>query len=893
MPNEPGVRVRQEEIGQVIQPAEAELPTCIVGRLYHVVNNGLVEGSTFDPLEEDDQAFLWPEKKIGTVVDLAGTRNGLIDSQRRDLADFVPSFNLVVDGDYRFPINDKDVVGLNQDGFLIKPSAKDHLHRTSVNAFVVQVDGQPIVYNPDGGLSEVRPGDRFKIGQDRFTVVSSTDSKMVVSEDVSGSSSNLVRYESSDTVDLSITPSTIDGRVIIEISGESFMSADVEDLVVVGVPMGGLTSMTGTLNGTMVSGLNFGTAVSFEEVQDNVVRVVNGSEVYFSKVVELDSLSGVVMLDDPVGQDGNVSVTFMRSQIGYVESYSPYEIVAVVPESFSDSLGFVELSSDRISFNVYPEFEVEASYRALRKDLVNESFSASSLSELLESVGHTSVDYNDGLLFAVNLAINAQPTEANVYFIPVDDEPDGHSGLSENRSIEEGYQLALEAAESIDVYNIVTLDRSPAIYSALESHVLSMSTEEEGAWRRGFMYEPVPSGRFESTSGEVSPGRVVGGIGGNDSGNKVIRDKNIDFVTEAGVKEGTKVVITFPEQLAGEYQALGTTTDNDLILDGIDFDIYREFNVPVMDVETIGGLHQFSGAATGQFSHVEPGDYVEAEIDNNVFRMKVTLVSGDGTMLEAQDEVPTEVSFPSGTTASNVSIIRSWDTVRYHISPLSKEEQVEELINRKSVANRRFTVTLDYSPTMVVGSDESGNPVRKELNPSLSLCGIAAKRSGLRAFDEVSNLFVGGGVEGVSYGYAYFKRSQMRRLSDAGFTLLTQKSRDAQPYIRDMITSDTSSIVTQEEIVTAGADWQSKSLTRSFQSPPGQRFQIIDDWLMGLRAIQADAILKSWVGEGRLTDYELVSVGRNDLNKRQTDIVYIGYFPVAEKEIEFTIQITV
>src|SRR5690625_4352564 len=182
MPNEPGVRVRQEEIGQVIQPAEAELPTCIVGRLYHVVNNGLVEGSTFDPLEEDDQAFLWPEKKIGTVVDLAGTRNGLIDSQRRDLADFVPSFNLVVDGDYRFPINDKDVVGLNQDGFLIKPSAKDHLHRTSVNAFVVQVDGQPIVYNPDGGLSEVRPGDRFKIGQDRFTVVSSTDSKMVVSE---------------------------------------------------------------------------------------------------------------------------------------------------------------------------------------------------------------------------------------------------------------------------------------------------------------------------------------------------------------------------------------------------------------------------------------------------------------------------------------------------------------------------------------------------------------------------------------------------------------------------------------------------------------------------------------------------------------------------------------
>lgn len=893
MAKKPGVRVRQEEIEDVIVAEEAELPSLIIGPLYNVVEDEAAETS-FDPLESSDQEFEWPSKLVGTVVDLAGTRNGLIDSQRRMLADFVPSFNLV-DGNVVHSVSDSDVKDLSQDGFSIMQSARDGLQRLNTSGFVVSLDGETFIYNPEGGFSGTKVGDKLDFDPNGFTVESIT-STTIHAGDLTSEVIAATRFETDNTVDVSVTPSSaLPGRVVVTISGGILEDVAADDLLITSAPMNGLAGVSGTLNGTTVTGLDFGVSIATSDVEGRIVRVTDGSNYDFVEVADINTVDGTLELSEATSLvDGGVTITIMESQVGYVESITldETEAVVVVPNVFSDSSTIVQTLSTKSSFTVYPEFEVQASYRALRKDLTGFSYTASSRNELLDAIDHEFIHYLDGLGFAVDVSALAQPNRRTIMFIPVDTEPDGETGLTENQDLLAGYQAALEQAESVDGYCVVLLDSNPAIDAALESHVISMSSEDEGAWRRGFMFESVPQGDFESTSGTIAAGKVSGGVAATgEEGNTVIRD-SIEFVTEAEVVAGTKVVVTFPEVFAGEYTALGSTTDNDLILDGDPFEVVKEFPVASMSVTTSGGFHDFTGANTGAFVHVEAGDYAEATVDGQTYRLRIVSVLANGSGFTAEDELPATISWNTEA-ATDVSIIRTWDTVDFHIRPLSKDQKVAELISRKSVVNRRFTLTLDYSPSVNVGVDANGNPIIKKLSPAISLAAIAAKRSGLRSFDEISNMFLGAGIESVEYAYNYFRRSQLRSLSDAGFTLVTQASRTSQPYIRDMITSDTSSLVNQEEIVTSNIDWQSKSLSSTYQSPPGSRFKILNDRLLGVRAIQLDAILKAWRNEGRLIDFRDVSISRNELNKRQTDIQFVGVYPVAEKEIEFTINMTV
>ncbi|NIR94752.1 MAG: hypothetical protein GWO08_14090, partial [Gammaproteobacteria bacterium] len=509
---------------------------------------------------------------------------------------------------------------------------------------------------------------------------------------------------------------------------------------------------------------------------------------------------------------------------------------------------------------------------------MNTGFAASTTSEFLTATGHDAVDYRDGIGFAVQVTTLAQPNQRDVQFVPVDVEPAGTTGLPDNFDLTTGYQDALEAAEALDVYNIVPLDRSSAIDSAVQSHVTTMSTEIENAWRRGYFVEPVPLGSTESESGEIAPGRVTGGVAGAATdGNAVIRDSNVNFVTGAGVVEGTQVVVTFPDEFAGTHTALGTTTDNDLILDleGTDtvWDLTKEFTVaaePVALNTTATDTHVLSaGDGTidaDTFVHVEAGDYLEVTESSTIYRLKVLSVNAAGDQITATDEVPGTLDFGTGNTnnATNVSVIRTWGPsnlppVEYHIDPLTKSQQVTEISNNQTLSDRRFTVTLDYAPTIEINGTDT------VLDPSLVLAAIAAKRSGLRAFDETTNLTLGGGIESATYAFAYFKKSQLNTLSNAGLTLIKQKTATSEPYIRDHITSDTTSLVVQEELVTANGDWMSKTLSNTYVAGPGQQLPILTRRLIGIRTIQIDAILRSWVDEGRLIDYTIEDVSQNTL----------------------------
>lgn len=908
MPNKPGNRIKFENADTTVVSTPSEMPTLVIGRLYEVFSKELASGN-FDAYETADQAFTWPSKRVGTVVDLAGTRSGLIDSQRKTLAPYVPVVYLV-DGTNEYQVDDDDIDAISQTGFELKQTARTDLDRGAQSVWLVSLNGGQVVYKPSGGLTTYSVGDRLGVGAADYTIATVTTTQATLNEDATASLSSSTRVaedeSASDTV--AVTPSSTSGRVVVALTGTDFASEvagiSTGDVAVTGIPMTGLSDLQGQLTAdlSIVDGLTFGVGVTTADVDDYIVRVVSYDtdatystvdQTHYKRIVAVDVDAGTVEVDSDISggaENDYVKVTIMRAQLGYIESINSTntEIVVIVPETFSSSKAFVDVYPTATSVNAYPNFTVKVSYRALRTDLVNEASSVSSQSEFLAEVGHDSVSIYDGLGKAMQVTLLAQPTTSPVYYIPVDDEPDGGAtGFATD--LLTGYVDALETAESIPVKQIVLLDKTDAIYDALRSHITAMCTEDESQYRRGYMFRSVPLGDVESTTGELRPGQVPGGVAAAlTSGNKVIRDSSVDFVTDAGVGAGTVVVITAPAAYAGSYTALGTTTDSDLILDGDSWDITREFAVSgTVDLNTTSsGVHVLSGAATGQFLHVEANDYLEVTEGGTRYRLPVTSVNAAGTQVTCGDEVPGDLDFGTGNTgnASSVSVIRSWisPAVEYYIDPLTRSQQAAKLVTQQTDSSEYLSMSLDYSPT--IGSDI--------LDPALTLCALAGKRSGSKSFEEVTGLTLGGGITKCKYAYNKFSKSQLKSLSDAGYLLVEQDDASSAPYIRDMITTDTTQVSTQEEMVVSNAIWIGDNLSSAMSTPIGQRRGNIDANLIGLRTIQLDSLLRSWTGS-RIIEYNIVSVTQNSANKRQLDIVVDLVLPVAEKEILFTLRRTV
>ena len=909
MPRKPGTRLEQEIVDDSIQTQESELPTCIIGPLYHVVEDEEVDGE-LDIFDNQPQEFEWPGRMLGTVIDLQGVDGGMVDTEDTDRSiEFKPRFRLTSSGSetYSFAIN------VDQDGFYI-PDVSGQVssfRRGSTEGTLLGVGGEQFIYNPSGGFGYVNSGDLFEFDGEGQTVLSSGSTRVFIEGDVTPDVLPDESISGVEKVDDMICQPDAPGRMRVSgISGTPFSETEEGDLVYLFRPISGLIKVEGSLsNGGQSVEISSPPSVEIPDLDSVGLRIVNNiSDESHTRglasdlVSSYDEESGVLTLSlsEDVGTDGDdVDVTIMEQHIGHVEMVDPTDqnIVVVSDVEFSDSDSFVYTVDDEhlTEFDFFPEISLEVSFRELRSDLSGELLSGQTREQILTSAEHDSLHYRDGIAFAANLTSLAQPEDALVYFIPVDLWPDEKSGLSEDIDILAGYQHALEEASTVDViYNLVLSHRSPALRSAFESHISTMSTEDENAWRRGFWFDPVPKGDFESTTGVIAPGYEPGFQQMGESGNKVIKDDSIDFLTEAEVEEGTRVVVESPSLFSGEYRALGSTTDGALILDGENWPEEYYSTFPSLEISTsspgefIVTMPGGSPPGSGFEGSVHEGDYLRFEANGNDYSMVVTEVSGGSFYLSG----PTDLDLTSEL-VEDAELIRTFSSVDYYIRPLSKEEKVDRLVDEKTLTDRRFTLTLDYSPTIEVGTDSNGNPVLEELSPALTLAAIAAKRSGSAPNEEITNLFLGGGIEDVPYAYKYFQNSQLRRLSDAGFTLLTKESRDAEPTIRDKITSDTENVTVQEEMVTANSDWQSKTLIKTYQRPPGTRFNNMSNRLMGVRTMQIDAILRSWVNNGFLNNYDIINVGQNEDNPRQTDIEYIAYLPVAEKEIRIVKQITV
>lgn len=917
--NLPGVYVDQTIIDNTVNTISAELPTCVVGPLYEVLEYAKSD-TEFDPLDSSNQSFTWPDKRIGAVVDLSATRGGYIDSQRKDSASFpfkVYLLDSLVSSDPTESniVSDSDIVAISQDGFELKQSARSGRSRGTFSLWALSVNNEEFLYKPSGGLSVVKVGDSVAVGSVNTTVSSVTSTKILLSDSIASaplSSSVRVSEDQGGVFTLTSSVSATPGRVVFTLTGTDFISEvptlAVGDAIVSGYPLSNFDELEAQVSATLtvMDNVDYSADISIDDVDNWIVRVdfydtdntyASIVQTYFKKIEGIDTTAGTMTLDSAIPtavENDYVKLTIIKGVTGYIESInSPTntQITVIVPETFSDTRTFVDVYTDEESVTPYPALDVYVTYRQLRKDLADEAFTASTIEEFLDATGHSSVDINDGIGFAAQIATLSQPEQRPVFFIPVDLEPDdADSGLPENYDYATGYQNALEAAQSVSVYNIVCLNQDKQeVRDALKAHVDSMSVVEEGQWRRGYFYSRLPLGDVESSTGLWEPGRVIGGIAASaTSGNKYLRDPNVAFSTDGGVVAGTKIVVTYPSSIAGDYVATGDTTDGFLVLDGAAWDLEKEFPATPIDVNTVAGEHVLGGVSAGTWIHVEAGDYVEVTVSGIRYRLLVVAVNTSGTQLTCSDEVAGVLDFGTGNSdnGTNSTIIRSWSNVSYYIDPLTRQQRVDKAIAQKTLNGRRYSLFLDQSPTI------SG----VQLSPEYSLVAVAAKRSGLSSYQDITNLVLGGGISSVKHGYNVLKRSQIKSLAQNGITFLEQRDRDAEPTIVDMLTSRSGGgvgLVETEEMITANADWISKTLKNTFLFAPGAQLNNITPRLIGIRAMQIDAILKKWVSEGRLVGYRLRKLEQNATNKRRIDICITLVMPVAEKEIYFELEVTV
>lgn len=943
----PGTYTTQElETSVPAGGATTKLPSVLIAPAYHVVEKSSAS-STFDP-RGSDQDFNWPDKKTGTVVDLAGTRNGRIDSQRkkyltdgeRRLESLVPKVWLK-DGTNTIRVDDSNIYSIDQSGFTIDITARDGNKRADLNVYFVTVNQSTFLYNPDGGLDVVKDGDVFTYNSNDYTVDSFTGKRLFTSEDASQDAQTFDKYDTADdsTNYVTISPASTAGRIDISLNNITFGgSVGPGSAVVTGQMMSGLTTISGDYDSTNnFNNVNYGVSISTSDVEDYVVRVknTNTGDVSIGQVVSVDTSNGTLtttgIADSEIGSPSStdpVEITIFDSQLGYVESINSSDdtVTAVVPEQISQNETWAWMLNSKNTITVYPDFEVLASYRASRKDLANQILKVTSDADIEDELDQSGVDYRDGLGWAAQTHWDAREQNAPFFMVPVDPEPDSSTGLPQNEDINSGYSDAINAAKDIKRgYNIWTLHQNTSIHDKIESHVSSMSSSSQQQERRGFEILEVPKGEWDQESGHIRPGKASGGVVssiGSSEGNKNIRDPNLDFVTTANVVGGTVVKVTFPNLFEGRYKAKDTSTDNTLILEGDDWPIVREFrpgdgnssSPHGMDIDDTNGDGTWEfrkvGTFTGNsgptipqdfFTHVEPGDYVEVKADfgngSKVYRMKITNVLSNGKGFDADDEVPGGLSLGSEITGTEVSIIRSWSvdhlpSANYHIRPLDPEGQKNALINKKSQLDRRITVGLGQRPTQQIGTDAVGSPIDKKTPPAVSMAAAIAKRSSMEPYEDVSFKYLGGGIKEVEFGFGHFDLGQIEDLAGNGVLVFRQENRDSEPFIHDMQTSEhDKGLAYSEEVVTANADWQAKQLRKSFGPSPGDTPPQITEQLLGIRTAQINNLLGVWVEEDRLISFTLQKVEK--ASARRTDVVYDAVFPVGEKEVDVTMRVEV
>lgn len=182
--------------------------------------------------------------------------------------------------------------------------------------------------------------------------------------------------------------------------------------------------------------------------------------------------------------------------------------------------------------------DVHIGYRALRQDLVGSILSFDNVSDLTAQLEDLTDQNPLGL--ACSLALANTITRVRAISVKSND-------LA-------GYVSALEVSEAERLYALVPLTQDQSILSTFKSHVVQMSTPEQGSWRITLISTPIEGSRFIGNANAIEPS-TSGSLITKGSVDNVLQDETASFVADGVVPGDTLVILS-----ATDATVVGSTT---------------------------------------------------------------------------------------------------------------------------------------------------------------------------------------------------------------------------------------------------------------------------------------------------------------------------------------------
>jgi len=518
----------------------------------------------------------------------------------------------------------------------------------------------------------------------------------------------------------------------------------------------------------------------------------------------------------------------------------------------------VDIFAEDLTYEIFPDYEILTTYRALDVSSINDLMAVYSASDL---TALATVSKDNPLLWAAQSALVAMGTDdIPVFIMPVDlfaDEDTGSkTGYPEDKAEALGYLNALDIVERNEgCYYLVPLTRNTTVRDAFSAHALAQSDPCEKNERTCALTYDLPMGDMESTTGIIEVGL--------EGGNKKILDAGQNFLSQHQLIPGNKVVIQTPTIFAGEYTIASGSTEDELVLEGDNwrqtsgvFDATaKEMTVEDGDFDVVDG--QLVSAVTAAFKDAEIGDYLL----HGTEARKITAISGDYLTLTYTGLVRTG-------TVQTVSILRTHVGVNYYAKPMSTTEQAAAL---KAIGegrgNRRVLHIWPDEAEQITGSDSQGNDV-KEMTPSWFAAAAEMGRCSVIPVQRSSTGLALGGFTALEHSNFYFKKSQLNTIAEGGWAILQQKTKGGPVIMRHLLTTDMSTVKTQEFAFTKNVDNMAKVKRASVEpllNDENGRINITKKYLISL-AVPFQAIFDTFVAKEQLVrtedapPYSIVSI---------------------------------
>jgi hypothetical protein len=547
-----------------------------------------------------------------------------------------------------------------------------------------------------------------------------------------------------------------------------------------------------------------------------------------------------------------------------------YSGSAIVPDTTFGRFTPVSLFTESMTFEVMPDFELLTSFRALDIAAVNDTLAVSTISEV-QSLG--AVHKANPLLWAANSALLAMgTTDVPVLLQSVDLFSDAlsgsKSGFPEDRQEALGYGLALEILSSQDSpYFLVPLTRDESVRSAFRGHVLAQSQPTAKHERVVYQTYDLPLGDVESVEGLIAPGF--------NGGNKRITDIGAGFISTHGLIPGNAVVIQKPAAFAGSYVIAAGSDDDNLVLEGTPWQqdgagsflsAAKEFSVANADTTVTNVV---DSATSGVWKDVQPGDYLLLGSQTRLITAVSNFAPGTNNRLAYSGSALTPAA-----ASQSVSILRTSVGVEFYAKPMDKTEQAAAIAAiSQGLGSRRYVNFWPDSVEQITGTDTQGNEV-KELVPSFYAAAAEAGRDSVIPSARSSTGMSLAGFTGLDHSNRYFSTAQLNVIAGGGWSILEQKVVGGPVTMRHLLTTDMSTVKSQELSFTKNVDNMAKvkrASTEPLLNDDSGRVNITQDLLTSL-AFPFQGIYESFVRTGQLVRtsgkpaYKILSIRQDPLN---------------------------